>query len=70
MSTHLTHDNLMEELGNVVKNQPLWPGDTVSHAGAYELQRLGLIRRCGEGNDYWCPTQQGLQCYAAGSISS
>jgi hypothetical protein len=62
-STHLTHDNLMDELSNVAQNQPLWPGDTVSHAGADELCRLGLIKRSGEGNNYWVLTDDGLRTY-------
>ena len=66
----LTHANLMEELGNVARNQPLWPGDTVSHAGAAELCRLGLIKRGGDGNNYWILTELGAQAYQAGSVES
>jgi hypothetical protein len=60
-----TYASLMEELGNVALHQPLWPGDTVSHAGAYELCRLGLIRRHEDGGGHWVLTELGLLTYWA-----
>lgn len=66
----MNHRSLLEELENVVQNQPLWPGDTISHSGAYELARLGLIRRGGEGNTYWFPTETGIQVYISGSMET
>lgn len=41
----LTGANLIEELLNVAEQRLLAPGDTVSHAGAEALARLGLIQR-------------------------
>lgn len=58
--------HLHEEFENVRKNQPLWPGDTINHAQAYELQRLKLIKRNAEGN--WVTTELGDACALAGAI--
>lgn len=41
---------LQEELRNVEKNEPMWPGDSISHQNIKELTRLGLVARDHEGN--------------------
>ena len=48
-----------EELRNVVDGYPLWPGDTVSHAGAKVCSERGWIVRQKDGS--WIPTALGLQ---------
>ena len=40
---------LMEEFENVAKNEPLEPGDTISHGGAKALSMAGLILRVPDG---------------------
>jgi hypothetical protein len=51
----------LEELGNIVKNWPLWPGDTISHQTAYECGRRGWAKRnWGPAQDgCWYPTEEG-----------
>lgn len=39
-----------QELENIADNQPVWPGDLVSHETAYGLQALGLVTRDEKGN--------------------
>lgn len=36
-----------DELANVMRNEPVHPGDTISHATARALNNKGLIRRQG-----------------------
>ena len=48
---------LFEELGNIVKNAPVFPGDTISHRTSYALEELGLIKRNVSGD--WVPTDAG-----------
>lgn len=45
------------ELVNIVKNAPLWPGDTISHEASYECVRRGLARRNRDSN--FVPTLKG-----------
>lgn len=55
----LTIDSVREELANIYRNEPVFPGDTVSHSGAYLLSCLGWIRRwCGRD---WILTARGHQ---------
>lgn len=42
--------HLIEEYRNIMKNQPVFPGDTISHSSAYELERRGLIKRNEKGD--------------------
>lgn len=53
-----------EELKNVVENAPLDPGDTISHAGAYECADRVWIRRDSKSN--WIPTDLGKRIYLVG----
>ena len=48
---------VLEELRNVAKNQPLWPGDTISPYTARECARLGWIERNADGD--WVTTPLG-----------
>ena len=48
MSNSVKH--LHEELCNIIDNQPVFPGDVISHSTAYELERRGLIRRNKSGD--------------------
>ena len=41
---------LMEEFENVARNQPVFPGDTISHQGANALDTAGMIERNVDGN--------------------
>jgi hypothetical protein len=56
--------DVYEELLNVIKHYPLWPGDTISPGTAGECRRLGWIRRNVEG--YWIPTAAGLEAHSKG----
>lgn len=50
MSHHQkSHSNLGQELWNVYRHQPCWPGDTLSHATANELVKQGLAERTVDG---------------------
>ncbi len=42
--------HLIEEYQNIMENQPVFPGDTISHSNAYELERRGLIKRNEQGD--------------------
>lgn len=39
-----------DELKNVALGEPLWPGDTLSHRTARELEAAGFIKRDKDGN--------------------
>jgi len=41
---------LMEEFELIAKNQPVWPGNTLSHSGVKALARAGLTKRNSEGD--------------------
>ncbi len=46
----MTHwQTLREEFDNIRQNQPVFPGDVISHTTAYELERRGLILRNANG---------------------
>jgi hypothetical protein len=47
----------LEELGNVVTNQPVWPGDTLSHRTANVCGERGWIKRDSKGD--WIATRLG-----------
>ena len=47
--------HIMEEMRNIARNQPVAPGDTLSHATAKECERRGWIRRNKDGK--WIPTK-------------
>lgn len=51
----------LEELGNIVENAPVFPGDTISHAGANECVRRGWAER--DDNSDFVPTELGRQVY-------
>ena len=42
--------HIYEELSNIVLNQPLFPGDTISHRGADECVRRGWASRSNKGD--------------------
>ncbi len=42
--------NLLEELRNVSKNEPLFAGDTISHATANELVAMRWAKRDANGD--------------------
>ena len=54
-----SYSNLGQELWNIYRNQPLWPGDTLSHATANELVQKGLAERTADG--YFILTEKGRQ---------
>lgn len=49
--------SIRRELRNVSRGQPLWPGDTLSHATAKECEARGWTRRNAEGG--WVLTDAG-----------
>lgn len=53
---------LLEELGNVIEHEPLFPGDTCAHEDAAELERRGYIERLGTGD--WVSTKSGREVWA------
>ena len=55
---------VLDQLGCVYRNAPLWPGDTLSHGIARRCRDLGLIRRNEPGN--WIPTRLGSVVYWLG----
>lgn len=40
----------LEELDNIRRNQPVWPGDTISHRGAVDCVRRGWAKRNENGD--------------------
>lgn len=42
--------HVIEELGNICENQPLFAGDTISHATANECVARGWAKRNGDGD--------------------
>ena len=46
----MTEYHIAEELYNITKNQPLFPGDTISHETANECVRRGYAKRDADGN--------------------
>jgi len=53
----------LEELDNVMRHQPLHPGETIAHATAYACEQRGWIRRNSNGD--WVPTDEGLLRWSA-----
>jgi len=53
--------HLMEELGNIVKNAPVFPGDTISHQTANALGSSGFAQRDAAQN--WVPTEDGQKLW-------
>jgi len=53
-----------EQLQSVMKHEPLWPGDTLSHDDARRLADRGLIRRDGSGN--WIACWETIRDYPRG----
>ena len=49
--------HVREELRNIVKNAPVWPGNTISHATANECVRRGWAARNMDGD--FVPTPLG-----------
>jgi hypothetical protein len=64
----MNEKTLTQELRNIVLHEPLWPGDTLSHATANELVRRGLASRGGAGNAYFVATVAGIR--AAGIVNA
>lgn len=54
---------VVDELRNVYRNSPVFPGDTVSHRTAEELVRRGMAERDGEGN--FVITEKGIAAWEA-----
>lgn len=52
-----------EELWNIVKNHPLWPGCTISHRTADVCGARGWAKR--DSNGCWCPTEAGFDALVA-----
>ncbi len=66
MSPHFpTEKNVLEELNNIVHNDPLFAGDTLSHATANECVRRGWAERNRDSN--FIPTEKGLLVHAEAS---
>ena len=42
--------HVREEMRNILKNQPVWPGDVISHATAHECEIRGWAVRTVHGN--------------------
>ena len=51
----------MEEFENIAKNQPVFPGDTLSHRGAKVLTLAGLVERNNGG--YHVLTEKGRELW-------
>lgn len=55
----MRENNVLEELDNVIRGYPLWPGDTISHETARICEvRRWIRRRSSDGK--WVPTQLGI----------
>lgn len=54
--------HVYEELANIVKGQPLWPGDTLSHVTATQCVERGWARRDDAGN--FVATDRGVAEYS------
>ncbi len=54
----MSERGVLEEMGNIRKNHPLWPGDTISHQMANECVRRGWARR--DGDQQFVPTPLGI----------
>lgn len=50
--------HVYEDLANIVKNHPVWPGDTISHKTANECVSRGWAQRDHKG--YFIPTASGV----------
>lgn len=53
----MTEREIREELTNIVQNEPVFPGDTISHATANECVRRGWARR--DDRSYFVSTDLG-----------
>lgn len=42
--------HILEEMRNILTNQPLWPGDSISHETLNECERRGWAVRTVHGN--------------------
>ena len=56
-STQVSDAAVLEELGNIVSNAPVFAGDTVSHRGANKCVEIGWARRDARGD--FVPTPAG-----------
>lgn len=54
----MLEESVIEELRNIAMNQPLFPGDTLSHQTANECVKRGWARRNEDG--YFVLTSQGF----------
>ncbi len=59
----VSRKSMREELTNVCKNYPLFPGDTISHLHSRACAKAGWIVRDVDGN--WIPTARGLKEYTS-----
>jgi hypothetical protein len=55
----ISERHVLEELGNIVKGSPLWPGDAISHTTANECVRRGWAKR--DSNGFFIPTANGKE---------
>ena len=62
----MNEKNLLEEARNIARNAPVFPGDTISHATARELERRGWIKR--DANGDWVPTDKCPWIVIAGKV--
>ncbi len=46
----MNEKHILEELKNICQNEPLWPGDTISHQGANGCIGRGWARRNDDGD--------------------
>jgi hypothetical protein len=46
----ISERHVQEEMQNIRKNQPVFPGDTISHATAEECVRRGWAKRDAHGD--------------------
>lgn len=57
----MSESAVYEELANVVRNYPVFAGDTLSHETANECGRRGWAKRNHNGD--WIPTPEGRLAY-------
>lgn len=57
----MTERMIFEELRNIILNEPLWPGDTISHQGANECVKRNYAARDKDG--YFISTMYGKRIY-------
>lgn len=54
---------MLEELDNVVRNAPVYPGNVIGKRQAYACVQAGWITRTRGGGGWWIPTAAGIQVW-------